>query len=63
MSAEKKNEWVEKMKIGMKMMMDACDESCYNAEAGGCEICPFGEICGPKPYDPAYWGEYVEVQE
>ena len=52
--------WVEKMRTGMKMMMEACEESTHDEKSLGCEICPFGEICGPIPYDPDGWGKYVQ---
>lgn len=59
---ESKNKWVEKMREGMRMMMEACEESTYDEKSLGCEICPFGEICGPIPYDPDCWGKYIKEE-
>ena len=52
--------WIEKMKAGMRLMYEACNESCYKENEGGCEICPFGDICGPIPYDPDCWYKYFK---
>ena len=51
--------WKEKMRQGMLMMAEACEESTYDVE-GGCDVCPFGEICGPIPYDPDCWRGYLQ---
>ena len=55
-------DWKEKMRQGMLMMAEACEESTYDAE-GGCSVCPFGDICGPIPYDPDCWKGYLMKQK
>lgn len=47
--------WIDKMKAGMRLMMEACEES--EIENGTCADCPFSEECGSV--DPAYWGKYL----
>ena len=51
--------WITKMKAGMRLMMEACEES--EKENGTCAECPFGEECGSV--DPAYWGKYLREEE
>lgn len=35
-------EWIERMKVGMKFIGEACGES---MELGGCDNCPFEKFC------------------
>lgn len=51
--------WITKMRAGMQLMMEACEESEH--EGGTCAECPFGEECGSV--DPAYWGRYIIESE
>ena len=52
---ENETNWVVKMKAGMRLMMEACEES--EIENGTCAECPFSGECGSV--DPAYWGKYL----
>ena len=47
---EHKPEWIEKMKVGMKLIGEACGE---NMEWGGCDNCPFDKLCTSINDD--YW--------
>lgn len=42
--------WVEKMKVGMKLISEACAE---NMSWGGCDNCPFDELC--TSINDGYW--------